>query len=138
MAEATPDPRFWRAGSLVLGILGLLALAGPADASSCHAPDRPTFGLDVSPIGPRHSSAFDPALTFPAPPHYDEAPCPGDSAGFPAKFPIPRAHLSASIPIEPAEPTGPRWPEFASARTLLADSGPLERPPRDPSSLVSN
>lgn len=114
----------------------MLALESPADASLCHAPERPTFGMDDAPIGPGRSVASDPALIVPASPHYEDAPCPGESAGFPSKLPVPRALLSSSIRVEPTDSQRPRRPEASFARPPLADARPLERPPRDLSVLV--
>jgi hypothetical protein len=129
--EAFPGHRSRQLVRLVLAILGLIALAGPADASTCHAPERPTFGIDDVSV---------PALelTTSTPTHYDRAPCPGESAGFPSKLHIPRVSPSDPLRLDPITRTEPRWIEFADLRRPLAESNPLERPPRDRSTLPSS
>jgi hypothetical protein len=126
--EAIPGHRFRRSLRLVLVLLGLLALARPAEASGCHAPERPTFGIDDSPIPASEISTSSPV-------HYRQAPCPGESPGLPSKVQIPQASVSTPFHHVLIILTEARAIERTELRRPFAESNPLERPPRDLSLL---
>jgi hypothetical protein len=129
--EAVPGHRFRRSFRFVLAILGLLALARQSDASGCHVSDRPTFGMDLDSIGDRWTPTPASELTSPAPNHYRQAPCPGESAGLPSKIQVPRASVSTPPLLDRPIEVEPRAIEPADLRIPLDESRPLERPPRD-------
>jgi hypothetical protein len=128
--EAIPGPYFRRSLRFVLVLLGLLALADRVDASGCHVAERPSFGIIEGPIG--LDRAPGPHLTTPSDPiHYRQAPCPGESAGLPSKIQVPRASVSTPPLLDRPIEVEPRAIEPADPRLPLAESRPLERPPRD-------
>ncbi len=118
-----------RAGCLGLVVAALLATR-PAAASICHAPDRPTLGIEPARLGLAPAPAtviVDPTL---APPGYRSVPCSDD----PAARPDHSSHLVGWYPSAPAaRPVGgPR--RLAAPRgdspPTRARVGRLERPPR--------
>jgi hypothetical protein len=121
--EAIPGSHFRLLIRLVLVLLGLFALAGRSDASDCHAPERPTFGMDPDPIAP--------SLTATDPLHYRSMPCPGEPAGLPSKIQAPQASVSTGFLPNLSIASEPRPIEPSDLRRPLADSRPPERPPRD-------
>lgn len=136
MLAALPGHRSRRHIRLFLAILGLIALARPADASICHVAERPTFGMDF----PREawpSTIPDPELTAPAPLQFDQSPCPLESAGLPSKVESFRPAASIPPPFDPMLLVDPRWFEMIDPRSPSAESNPLERPPRDPWTFTS-
>ncbi len=131
MLEAVPGHRFRYSVRLVLAILGLLALARQSDASGCHVSERPTFGMELDSIGDRWTPTPASELTKPAPNHYRQAPCPGESAGLPSKIQIPEASVSTPLLHDSTILVEERSIEPPDLRRPFAESNPLERPPRE-------
>jgi hypothetical protein len=121
---------------LLLAVVGLLALADPADASGCHALDRPVFGMTDDPIDGLSASDSDPGHFSPQSTHYRHAPCPGESAGFSAKFKLPHASLATTVLHRAVTNVEGRWVEAPDLARPLADLNPPERPPRQSAFLA--
>jgi hypothetical protein len=122
--EAIPGVHLRRLLRLVLAVVGLLALADRAEASGCHAAERPTIGIADE------SADSQPTSRLTDPVHYRRSPCPGESAGLPSKIQIPDSQSSTPTSIDPSIKVEPQVIEPDDRRPPLAESHPLERPPR--------